>query len=157
MLEQTPIRDSLLPYLSRGDLQNLGQTNAANRAAVYNNVPAAPLQLPAEHSLPVSHPDIYARNPDYVSEVRRIITGNHPQYYPWQIGEAGIQNTRQLRIIDRGVFETYHLNGGIPSVSTPHYVPAAYMAADYQWLSRHPRSMTTRIMDLWHIWQYIYR
>ena len=166
MLEQTPIRDSFLPHLSRGDLQNIGQTNSANMASVYragSSTAPVPLELPFRGTSGWVNGQIQEfgypiiANPHYVNEVRQTISGTHPRYYPWQIGEAGIQNTRQLRIIDRGVFETYHLDGGIPSVSTPHYVPAAYMKADYQWLSRHPRSMTTRILDLWHMWQYIYR
>ena len=113
MLEQTPIRESFLPHLSRGDLQNIGQTNLANRRSVYWARPPEPLELPFRGTSgrvdgrvhEYGHPVI--ANPEYVNEVRQTISGTHPRYYPWQIGEAGIENPSQLRIVDRPFFEDY--------------------------------------------------
>jgi hypothetical protein len=116
MLEQTPIRESFLPHLSRGDLQNIGQTNSANMASVYRagtSTAPVPLELPFRGTSGLVNGQIQEfgypviANPHYVNEVRQTISGTHPKYYPWQIGEAGIENPSQLRIIDRPVFEDY--------------------------------------------------
>ena len=117
LLEQTPIRDSFLPHLSRGDLQNIGQTNKANRAAVYNPTSSTaiqPLELPfsgtrgMEDGIMVEYLRPVINNPQYVNEVRQIITGNHPQYYPWQVAaETGINNPSQLRIVDAPTYQAY--------------------------------------------------
>ncbi|WP_171970737.1 hypothetical protein, partial [Pseudomonas versuta] len=113
LLEQGPTRESFLPRLSRGDLQNIGQTNSANRTSVYAARPPQPLELPFSGTAGIDNSQYHqygypvVSNPNYVNEVREIISGTHPNNYPWQIGEAGIQNPRQLRIIDRPIFEDY--------------------------------------------------
>jgi len=107
-----------LPHLSRGDLQNIGQTNSANMASVYRaGTSTAPVPLQLSSSEPVnvfSGPYLYpagsghlVHNPGYVIEVRQIIYGYHPQYYPWQYGQAGIQNPRQLRIVSSTQLDSY--------------------------------------------------
>ena len=143
MLEQTPIRESFLPHLSRGDLQNIGQTNLANRYSVYRpgtSTAPVPLELPFRGTSGLVNGQIQEfgypiiANPHYVNEVRQTISGTHPKYYPWQIGEAGIENPSQLRIIDRPVFEEYaaqRLAGEEPFRSG-----LFYYFSDFRWFSQ---------------------
>ena len=123
MLEQGPIRESFLPHLSRADLQNIGQTNFANRTAVYTHRPIKPLQLPPKAN-PVrggrlltweqngrmgtygGYPQI--ENPAYVREVRSIASGQHPDFYPHQLSQAGI-NPNEIRHLEPFYYEAQEL------------------------------------------------
>ncbi|NBF16954.1 hypothetical protein GV729_16955 [Pseudomonas sp. Fl4BN2] len=143
LLEQGPTRERFLPHLSRADLQNIGQTNSANRAAVYSSWSSTsfePLQLPYSgragfvngHLEQLPYPIIH--NPDYVAEVRQTISGNHPRYYPWQIGAAGIENPRQLRIIEPMIFDNM-----VPDrLADPQFFTGRYASfeLDFQWFSQ---------------------
>ncbi|WP_218565507.1 hypothetical protein, partial [Pseudomonas sp. PAMC 29040] len=156
LLEQGPVRESLLPHLSRGDLQNLGQTNSANRRAVYtpwsatSPSPVTPLQLPS--STPRGYSDgtyiyrpVFVTDPAYVTEVRSIISGTHPQYFPWQLGESGIQNPRQLRIVSQAQLEAYipqrtgilGRNDRLANRFEFHPDLDRMLEVDYQWFAPH--------------------
>ena len=123
LLEQGPTRDSFLPRLSRGDLQNIGQTNSANRLAVYAHKPITPLQLPPratrvrdgrllawEHNGTMitrgGYPQI--ENPNFVREVRRIASGQHPDFYPHQLTQAGI-DPNKIQHLDPFYYEAQEL------------------------------------------------
>ncbi|OKA17200.1 hypothetical protein BOH74_23100, partial [Pseudomonas versuta] len=149
MLEQGGIRERMLSHLSRGDLQNIGQTNSANRAAIYrpgSSTAAVPLQLPSPEPVNVfSGPYLYpagsgqiVHNPGYIMEVRQIISGSHPQYYPWQLGEAGIQNPRQLRIVSSA-----QLDGHVDAMARHGRadrlnIMESLAEADNQWFRQNP-------------------
>ena len=138
LLEQTPIRNSFLPHLSRSDLQSLGQTNSANRRAVYSRpleLPsAAPVSVISDGNLYLAKGGFLDHNPAYIREVRQIVSGTHPHYYPWQLGEAGISNPSALRIVSRRELDRYtdHIaRHGRPRLMSPLQELAE---ADYQWL-----------------------
>ena len=123
LLEQGPTRERIFPHLSRGDLQNIGQTNSVNRASVNTIAPANPLQLPPR-AVPIrdgrlltweqngrmgtygGYPQI--ENPAYVREVRRIASGQHPDFYPRQLIQAGI-NPNEIRHLDPFYYEAQEL------------------------------------------------
>ena len=60
------------------------------------------------------------------------MSGNHPRYYPWQVAATGIENPRQLRIIDLPAFENYATarNNG---ESFRSVVGRVHYETDYDW------------------------
>ncbi len=123
LLEQGTTRERILPHLSRGDLQNIAQTNTVNSTSVYAIAPVNPLQLPPK-ATPIrggrlltweqngrmgtygGYPQI--ENPAYVREVRRIASGQHPDFYPHQLSQAGI-NPNEIRHLDPFYYEAQEL------------------------------------------------
>ena len=123
LLEQGTTRERIFPHLSRGDLQNIGQTNTVNSTSVYAIAPVNPLQLPPK-ATPIrggrlltweqngrmgtygGYPQI--ENPAYVREVRRIASGQHPDFYPHQLSQAGI-NPNEIRHLDPFYYEAQEL------------------------------------------------
>lgn len=71
-------------------------------------------------------------NPNYVNEVRQIITGNHPQYYPWQVAvETGIQNPSRLRILEASTYQAYETSRAAGNRTWP--VGFKNFEDDYKW------------------------
>ena len=85
-----------------------------------------------ENGIQVEYRRPVINNPHYVNEVRQIITGNHPQYYPWQVAaETGINNPSQLRIVDAPTYQAYET----ARAAGNRYWPTGFQIfdVDYKW------------------------